>query len=293
MKLATLRVDPTPTDGSATSGVKRSTRAVRLDDESSATDLGADTLEEFLAQDGWWDAALRADGVQHLLAEAAYAPLLTRPGKIVCVGRNYASHIREMGDRIPEHPTLFAKFADALIGADDDIWLPPESHQVDWECELAVVMGRRVRRPGTAEAAAAIAGFAVLNDISMRDWQNRTRMWLQGKTWEHSTPFGPWLVTPEELAGGPRPALDVRCTVDGEVMQADNTADMVFDPVALVQYVATIVTLHPGDVIASGTSGGVGHARTPPRYLAPGSHIVTEIAGLGRCENRAVAEPVA
>jgi acylpyruvate hydrolase len=195
-----------------------------------------------------------------------------------------------MGRQLPDHPTLFAKYAEALVGAYDEIALPPESDAVDWEAELAIVIGRPVRRASSdEEASAAIAGFAVLNDVTMRDWQYRTPMWLQGKTWEASTPFGPYLVTPDELPGGTRPSLTLTGRVDGEIVQQANTSDLVFDPVALVRYISAILTLKPGDVIASGTPGGVGHARKPARYLADGSVLTTEISHLGRSEVKAVA----
>jgi acylpyruvate hydrolase len=206
------------------------------------------------------------------------------------VGLNYRSHILEMGRELPRHPTLFTKYPEALVGAHDDIVLPPESTQVDWEAELAVVIGADVRRARGAGAETAIAGFAVLNDVTMRDWQYRTAMWDQGKTWESTAPFGPYLVTPDELPGGVRPALELRGLVNGEVVQQANTGDLVFDPVALVEYVSTILTLRPGDVIATGTPGGVGHARRPARYLAAGDLLVTEVAGLGRAQNRTVDE---
>jgi acylpyruvate hydrolase len=209
---------------------------------------------------------------------------------VVCVGLNYRTHIQEMGRDLPDHPTLFAKFADTLIGATDDIVRPPETDELDWEVELAVVIGTRVRRANTEEAEAAIAGFTVLNDITCRDWQFRTREWLQGKNWDDSTPVGPYLVTPDELPGGVRPELEVRLSVDGEVMQSDTTADLLFDPVALVQYVSTMVRLNPGDLIATGTPGGVGHARTPSRYLLGGETVVAEIDGIGRLKNQVVKE---
>ena len=186
----------------------------------------------------------------------------------------------------------FAKYPEALIGSNDDIALAPESDAVDWEAELAVVLGATVRRARGANAEAAIAGFAVLNDVTMRDWQYRSPMWDQGKTWEQTTPLGPYLVTPDELPGGTRPRLDLAAFVDGTRVQYANTSDLVFDPVALVRYVSTILTLLPGDVIATGTPGGVGHARTPAVYLQPGQVLTTEIERLGRMENCAVAECV-
>jgi acylpyruvate hydrolase len=214
------------------------------------------------------------------------------PGKVVCVGLNYRNHILEMGREIPEFPTLFTKYPEALIGSRDDIALAPESDAVDWEAELAVVLGATVRRARGSVAEDAIAGFAVLNDVTMRDWQYRSPMWDQGKTWEATTPLGPFLVTPDELPGGVRPELDLSCRVNGEVVQKANTGDLVFDPVTLVEYISTILTLRPGDVIASGTPGGVGHARKPPRYLSDGDVVTTDISGLGQTENRAVAEVV-
>ena len=271
MKIATVR----------TAG---GTRAARLDDDGyvllDAPDVGA-----LLERRGWADAAAATSGEVLDPAETTLAPVVPRPRKILCVGLNYRKHILEMGRDLPEHPTLFAKFAEALIGPTDDIQLAPESSAVDWEAELALVIGRTVRRATEREAADAIAGFTVMNDITMRDWQFRTREWLQGKTFEGTTPLGPVLVTPDELPGGVRPTLTLSCRVNGEETQNAVTSDLVFDPVDLVRYASTIITLRPGDVLATGTPGGVGHARKPPRYLADGDTVVTEIEGIGRLEN--------
>jgi acylpyruvate hydrolase len=277
MKLATIRT----LDGR--------TRAVRVDDDH-LFDLGADDLGTFLADPAWTERAAAATEPAPDVRGATFAPVVPRPGKIVCVGLNYRNHILEMGRDLPEHPTLFSKYADTLVGANDDIVKPPETDAFDWECELAVVIGAPVRRARGAEAERAIAGFAVLNDVTCRDWQFRTREWLQGKNWEATTPLGPYLVTPDELPGGVRPTLEISTKVDGETVQKDTTADLLFDPVALVEYVSTMVTLRPGDVIATGTPGGVGHARTPARYLEVGQHLTTEVSGLGRCENPVVAD---
>ncbi|EPD63865.1 fumarylacetoacetate hydrolase family protein [Streptomyces sp. HGB0020] len=276
MKLATIRTDGT-------------TRAVRLDGEV-LVDLGLPDVGTLLKQDGWAESAASATGTELAAADADFAPVVPAPSKVVCVGLNYRSHIEELGRELPEHPTLFAKFADSLIGAYDAVVRPEETEQLDWEVELAVVVGTQVRRARGTEAEAAIAGFCVLNDITCRDWQFRTREWLQGKTWDSSTPVGPCLVTPDELPGGVRPALDVRLSVDGEVMQSASTGDLLFDPVDLVEYVSTIVRLNPGDIIATGTPGGVGHARRPERYLSGGETVVAEIQGVGRLENRVVKE---
>ena len=273
MKLATIRT------------VTGSTRAVRIEADR-LFDHGAPDVSALLAQPGWRSSAA-ADGPSYDVG-TELAPVVPHPGKIVCVGLNYRSHILEMGRDLPEHPTLFAKFTDALIGPTDDIALAPESDEVDWEAELVVVVGATVRRAGEEAAADAIAGFTVMNDVTMRDWQFRTREWLQGKTFEGTTPLGPALVTPDELAGGVDPELTISTTVNGELMQKADTADLLFKPVDLVRYVSTMTTLRPGDVIATGTPAGVGHARTPQRFLADGDLVVTEVSGIGRLENRAV-----
>ncbi|WP_031464425.1 fumarylacetoacetate hydrolase family protein [Sciscionella sediminilitoris] len=265
------------------------TRAARVEGaeyvELDAPDVGA-----LLAEPGWRERARAADGKRYGTGDVRLAPVTPNPGKIVCVGLNYRKHILEMGRELPEYPTLFAKFADTLIGAEDDILAPRESEAVDWEAELAIVLGATVRRADAESAAAAIAGFTVLNDVSMRDWQFRTREWLQGKNFESSTPIGPVLVTPDELPGEVRPRLAIGTEVNGERMQQAQTDDLVFDPVRLVQYVSTMVSLRPGDVVASGTPGGVGHARTPARYLRAGDRVVTEIENIGRLDNRVRAD---
>ena len=261
------------------------TRAVRIDADR-AVETGHADVGALLADPDWRSVAEAAGGPAHDLATLDHAPVVPRPGKVICVGLNYATHIREMGRELPTAPTLFAKFPEALVGAHDDVVLPSASEAVDWEAELAVVIGTPVRHADEVAAETAIAGYAVLNDVTARDWQHRTLQWLQGKTFESTTPFGPELVTADEAGSG----LELSCTVDGDRVQEANTADLVFSPAALVAYISMIVTLNPGDVIATGTPGGVGHARDPKRYLQPGSTMVTSIAGLGECRNTCVAE---
>ncbi|GAA5136890.1 fumarylacetoacetate hydrolase family protein [Alloalcanivorax gelatiniphagus] len=277
MKLATIRTDV---------GV---TRAVRLSaDGASLIDLGASDIGELLAHAGWEERAHSADGQSYPAETADFAPVVPVPSKVICVGHNYRNHIAEMGREVPEYPTLFTKFADTLIGAYDDIEKPSETDALDWEVELVVVIGKPVRRATAAQAEAAIAGFTVMNDVSVRDWQFRTIEWTQGKIWDSSTPVGPFLTTPDELDGGTRPSLRVTTTVDGETMQDDNTGTLIFDPIKLVQYVSTITRLRPGDLIATGTPAGVGHARSPKTYLLGGETVEVEIAGLGSCKNTIV-----
>jgi acylpyruvate hydrolase len=266
------------------------TRAVRVDADR-AVEIGPPDVGALLADPGWRARAEAADGPAHGLDTLDHAPVVPRPGKVICVGLNYAHHIREMGRELPEYPTLFAKYPEALVGAYDDVVLPAASDAVDWEAELAVVVGTTVRHADEATAAAAIAGYAVLNDVTARDWQYRSVEWLQGKTFEATTPFGPELVTPDEAGlTEPGTGLDLSCAVDGEQVQAAHTGDLVFSPAALISYISTILTLSPGDVIATGTPGGVGHARKPPRYLQPGAVLTTAVSGLGECRNTCVAE---
>ncbi len=257
------------------------TRAVRVDGES-AVETGDVDVRALLEYPDWPERAAAAAGPTHAVDGLDYAPLVPSPEKIICVGLNYRDHVLEMGSQLPEYPTVFAKFAPALVGAHDDIVLPWVSDQVDWEAELTVVIGRSVRHATPEQAAAAIAGYTVLNDVSVRDWQNRTKQFLQGKTFEHSTPLGPWLVTPDELPAG---GWEICTVLDGETVQRSTTAELVFSPVELIGYLSTILTLNPGDVIATGTPGGVGHARKPPRYLTDGAILVTSIAGVGELRN--------
>jgi len=274
MRLATIRT-------------ATSTAAVRVVG-AEAIEIGALDVGTLLADPDWRARAEAASGYRHEVPPLDLAPLIPRPEKIICVGLNYKNHILEMGRELPEHPTLFAKFPSALIGARDDIVLPRVSSQADWEVELAVVIGAPARHVSIDEAPRSIAGYSVLNDVSVRDWQNRTLQWLQGKTFEASTPLGPELVTLDELANAE--SLELTCEVDGERMQQAMTSDLMFGPAALVSYMSDIFTLMPGDVIATGTPGGVGHARHPPRYLQDGSVVVTRIDGVGECRNRCVAE---
>jgi acylpyruvate hydrolase len=273
MRLATIR-----TDGA--------TRAVRGDGDV-AIELDAPDVGAVLARADWKDWAAAADGREHATASLDFAPLVPHPDKVICVGLNYRNHIIETGRDVPGHPTLFAKFRSTLIGAHDEIVLPTVSTEVDWEAELAVIIGSRIRHADQTTATAAIAGYTVLNDVSVRDYQNRTLQWLQGKMFEHTTPLGPWLVTADE---SPEPERRISCDVNGERMQDADTSDLVFDPATLVAYISSIITLEPGDVIATGTPGGVGVARRPPRFLQAGDEVVTAIQGIGECRNTCRAE---
>ena len=272
MRLATIRTE-------------YGTTAARLDGDVLVP-LEAADVGELLAVGGGGRPRQGAAPVP--AAGADFAPVVPRPGKIICVGLNYRAHILETGRELPEYPTLFAKFADTLTGARDDLVLPSVSEKVDWEVELGVIIGRPVYRASVDEAEAGIAGYTVVNDVSMRDWQRRTLQWLQGKMFQRSTPTGPYLVTADEV--GTAPDLEVRCEVDDVVMQQSRTSDLLFGAAEIVAYASQAVTLRPGDLIATGTPGGVGNARKPPVYLRPGNVLRTWIEGLGECVNRCVAE---
>lgn len=258
------------------------TAAVRLQADG-AVHLGAPDVGALLADESWRERAATGSGETFPLDGLDYAPLVPRPEKIFCVGLNYRNHIEEMGHDLPEYPTLFAKYAPTLIGAFDDIILPAVSEMTDWEVELGVVIGSHVRHADAAEAEAAIAGYTVVNDISARDYQGRTSQYLQGKCFEATTPVGPCLVTLDEPGAAGSHAL--RCAVDGDTVQASDTSQLLFGPVDLVRYISDIVTLAPGDLIATGTPGGVGHARKPPRYLRDGEVVTTTVDGIGECRN--------
>jgi acylpyruvate hydrolase len=271
---------------------------IRTGDGTHAVRVDGDTLVELDARDV--GELLRAGsaapmlegvptGVEHDIATADFAPVVLDPGKIICLGLNYEDHILEMGRELPRYPTLFAKYTGALIGARDQIVLPRVSDAVDWEVELALVIGQSVRHATADEAAAAIAGFTVANDISMRDYQSRTIEFLQGKTFEHSTPVGPWLVSADEV-GGVQPDLEVRCEVDGVLRQHSRTGKLVFNAVDVVRYMSDVITLRPGDLILTGTPGGVGYGMDPPVYLQPGQVVRTSIESIGELVNECVRE---
>jgi threonine dehydratase len=273
MRLATIRTS----DG---------TTAARLEDQTLIP-LAAQSVSE-LFETGQLESARDRVGASPVpVPEADFAPVVPRPGKIICVGLNYRMHIAETGRETPEYPTIFTKYPDALLGPGDDLVLPSVSDRVDWEVELGVIVGNAIHRASVDEAQAAIAGYTVTNDISMRDWQRRTLQWWAGKNFERSTPVGPYLVTPDEADPDD---LEVRCTVDDDVVQQSRTSDLLFSPARILAYASQIVTLRPGDLILTGTPGGVGDARTPPVYLKPGNVMRTYIEGLGECVNTCVAE---
>jgi 2-keto-4-pentenoate hydratase/2-oxohepta-3-ene-1,7-dioic acid hydratase in catechol pathway len=235
------------------------------------------------------DASDSAAGdVLRPLAAVDLLPVVPRPSKIICAGRNYAAHAAEGNAELPPHPDLFARFAGTLIGDGAPIVVPSVSHQVDWEAELAVVIGARARHVAAADALDVVAGYAPFNDVSVRDYQMRTAQWLAGKNFEASGPFGPALVTRDEVSD-PH-ALRLELHVNGELMQSASTGDMVFSISDLIADISSWITLEPGDVIATGTPAGVGVLRSPPRFLEPGDVVRVSLEGVGVLENPVVRE---
>jgi 2-keto-4-pentenoate hydratase/2-oxohepta-3-ene-1,7-dioic acid hydratase in catechol pathway len=215
------------------------------------------------------------------------APLC--PGKIIGIGLNYRDHAAETGQPLPDYPTVFAKFPNSVTGPGQPIRLPSASSQVDYEGELGVVVGRRARAVPESQALQAVAGYLVVNDVSARDVQNRTSQWTLGKSFDTFAPIGPFLVTADEV---PDPQdLDLSVTVSGTVMQQSSTASMVFSVARLVSLLSDVITLEPGDLIATGTPGGVGAAQTPPRFLRDGDVVEVAIAGLGALSNPVTSAP--
>jgi acylpyruvate hydrolase len=247
-------------------------------------DVGA-----LLAAGDDWPALAAADGERVPTTGTSAAPVVPHPNKIICLGLNYATHIAEMGRPTPAYPTLFAKYDGSLIGAHDDIHMPAVSNDLDWEAELGVVIGRPARHVPREQALDHVGGYTVVNDVTVRDWQHRTREFLSGKTFEATTPVGPALVTPDELPPGAS-GLAISCSVDGRTMQKSNTADLLFDVADIIAYVSTIITLLPGDLIATGTPGGVGTGRDPQVFLQPGQELVTLIEGVGELRNIVVKD---
>lgn len=229
-------------------------------------------------------AAVASAQVAYDLNDVTFLPPITNPSKIVCVGLNYATHIKEMGRELPKFPVLFAKFANTLVGHEGSIPYPTVSDTLDYEGELAFIIGRTAKNVKRADAFAHIAGYTCFNDVSVREYQQRTIQFLQGKTFDGTGPCGPVVVTTDEI---PNPAeLQLTTRLNGQTMQQSGLDDLVFDVPTLLEVVSEIMTLNPGDMIVTGTPGGVGTARKPPIYMKPGDVVEVEISKIGILRNR-------
>lgn len=214
------------------------------------------------------------------LSETRIGAPLSLPGKIICVGQNYHAHIKETGAKVPGEPVLFMKATSALNGPYDPVEIPRQSQQTDWEVELAVVIGKKAKYVEEEHALEYIAGYTIMNDISERQFQKeRFGQWTKGKSHDTFAPLGPCIVTRDELRNVQN--LEMTLEVNGERMQAGNTNDMIFPVKHLIAYISQFMTLHPGDIVSTGTPPGVGLGQKPPRFLQPGDTIEAAIAGLG------------
>jgi len=237
-------------------------------------------------------AALLADqspaAAKHRLREVKLLAPIPKPRKLICVGLNYRDHAAETGAEIPKVPTIFNKFATAVIGPGENIVLPKVSKSPDYEAEFAFVIGRGGRHISAESWADHVFGYTIVNDVSARDYQRATSQWLMGKTFDTFAPMGPWIVTADAI---PDPhALDIQLEINGETLQNSNTRELIFRIPDLIAFLSSVFTLEPGDIVSTGTPGGVGFVRKPPRFLRPGDEVVVKIPAIGELRNPVVAE---
>ena len=244
-------------------------------------------ISEAFFKEGWLEkvAGVKNSGRK---VEARIASPIHRPSKIICLGKNYAEHAKEGGFENPDKPLIFCKTPNALSGPYDPIILPRSSSQVDWEVELAVIIGKEGKRINKTEAFDYIAGFAVMNDVSGREAQFSDSQWFRGKSFDSFAPVGPFIVTPDEIDDVNN--LRLTAVVDGEIMQDGNTRDMIFDIPAIIENISEDITLIPGDIISTGTPAGVGIFRDPPVVLKPGNVVECRIEQIGTIINKVVNE---
>lgn len=287
MKLVTFSYDGTTRLGAL---VYRVDREVVIDLHKADSQIPNDMIAFLEMGEGALKLAHKAiptaDGIE--LSEVRLKAPIARPGKIMCIGLNYSDHAQETGAAIPEYPMVFAKYANTVVGMGDPIVLPKVTQRVDYEAELAFVIGKRARGVPVTKALNYVAGYMPANDVSARDYQRRTSQFTMGKTFDTFAPMGPALVTADEV---PNPnSLDIQLTINGEVMQNSNTHNMIFGVAKLVEALSEVMTLDPGDVVLTGTPPGVGDARKPPRYLKEGDVVEITIEKLGTLSNPVVAE---
>jgi 2-keto-4-pentenoate hydratase/2-oxohepta-3-ene-1,7-dioic acid hydratase in catechol pathway len=246
-------------------------------------------LRALIAAEAYGDAREAAGHAPRIpLADLTWLPVVPNPEKILCVGLNYEEHRKETGHTQTTYPTVFARFANSQTGHLNGVPLPRVSSQLDYEGELAVIIGRRGRYIDTADALSHVAGYSCYNDLSVRDWQHHTHQFTPGKNFPGTGALGPWMVTPEELEL--RDSMCLQTRVNGEIVQHTRLGQMIFGVASLITYCSSFTQLEPGDVILTGTPGGVGAKRQPPRWLQPGDITEVEIDGIGVLRNTIVRE---
>ncbi|GLO12064.1 5-carboxymethyl-2-hydroxymuconate isomerase [Pseudomonas putida] len=240
------------------------------------------------SSDGLAELAALRDAPVLSVEQVQWLPVIPNPDKVLCVGLNYLKHIVETGREVPKHPTLFTRFASAQVGHDQPLIQPKASTAFDFEGELAIVIGKAGRHISKENALQHVAGYSLFNDGSIRDWQRHTLQFTAGKNFVGSGSFGPWLVTKEEITDINSLVLETR--LNGEVVQREGLDDLLFKIPELIEYISTFTQLLPGDVIATGTPGGVGAFRTPPLWMKPGDVVEVEVEGIGTLKNTVKAE---
>jgi ureidoglycolate lyase len=266
-------------------GVTDGKRVARLNGRLDAAVTDIISLME--AWDTVGEAVRTMQTFDYPLEEVTVRPPIARPGKVLGIGLNYADHVAEAGMEMPAQQIWFSKMVNTIAGPFDCIQRPRVSNKLDYEAELVVVIGKKCRHVSKDDAAKVIFGYCAGNDVSVRDWQMRTTQFLLGKTFDTHAPYGPWIVTADELD----PAdLFVRCYVNGERRQDSRTKHLIFNCADQISYLSQVMTLEPGDLIFTGTPGGVGAAMKPPKWLVPGDKVRVEIEGIGYIENMVVSE---
>ena len=281
MRFASYRINGQPTYGLVHEGSLMEPHddfCARFPDLRSVLEAGALAQAKQAAQ----------NGVRHSFDTVAFEPVIPHPGKILCVGANYLSHMKEMGRVVPEYPWLFVRFGDSQVGHEQPMIRPTASQKYDFEGELAVIIGREARHIAREDALDYVAGYSCFNDGTLRDFQDHGSQFTPGKNFHHSGSFGPWLVTVDEVPDPTQLTLETR--LNGQTMQTAPISDLRFDIGELIEYCSTFSLLRPGDVISTGTTGGVGFARKPPVWMQPGDVIEVEISGIGVLRNRIADE---
>lgn len=258
------------------------------EDGQGVVDVGQRTefadLKSAIAADLISKGASFGDSADYSLASITYLPTITNPGKILCVGLNYKAHQAETGRGGEAYPTIFVRFADAQMGHEQPMLRPPESEALDYEGEIAMIIGKPGRRIARESALEHVAGFGIYNDGSVRDFQRHTSQFTPGKNFASTGGFGPWMMTPDEI--GDLDEMEITTRLNKEVMQNSKASLLVFGFAELIEYCSTFIELKPGDVIVTGTPGGVGAARTPPVFMDEGDVIEVEVSPIGTLRNR-------
>ncbi len=289
MRLCTFDLDGAARIGAERDGTIVDLRAVDPDLPPTLRTLLA-AGDDALARAGRAAASARSDQ-RYARERVRLRPPIPDPEKILCIGLNYRDHAAEVKLELPQHVTVFAKWNNVLVGDGEPFVIPALSHRVDYEAELAFVIGRRAQQVAEDDAYAYIAGYTCFNDVSVRDYQMRTSQWTMGKNFDTHGPCGPFLVTRDEV---PDPQnLRIRTIIGDETLQDSTTANLIFTVPRLLAELSALMTLEPGDMVATGTPAGVGTARTPKRWIKPGERVRIEIEGVGALENPAVAEVAA